>query len=97
MMYDWRSAFYDASYDSYVAAVAAAAATSKNIGNQRRQSKNLVHDTTVSLNENFISASNSNLNSNLNMSDEYVYVYNIDENNKENDFFDGNYYFLLFK
>jgi hypothetical protein len=92
-MYDWRSAFYDASYDSYVAAVASAAATSKNIGNQRRQSKNLVHDTTVSLNENFITASNSN----LNMSDEYVYVYNIDENNKENDFFDGNYCFLLFK
>ena len=91
MMYDWRSAFYDASYDSYVAAVAAASAASKNIGTQRRHSKNLIHDATVSLNENFISASNSN----LNMSDEYVYVYNIDENNKENDFYDGNYYFLI--
>ena len=100
MMYDWRSAFYDASYDSYVAALAAAASASKS-KQQPKQQQNLqpsqhhLRRATVSLNDNFFAASNSNIASNLNISDEYIYVYNIDENNKnENnkEFYDGNFH-----
>ena len=78
-MYDWRSAYYDASYDSYIAA-SKATTQKKTLPKKQQQNQQKLRAATVKLNDNF---------TNSNISDEYVYVYNIEENN-ENDFYHGN-------
>lgn len=80
-MYDWRTTYYDTSYDAYAAAVAAVAAASQQQPLQVNNSNNNTNTTaTITL-----AAADAN---NLLNNDEYIYVYNLDEN-ADNEFYNG--------